>query len=414
MSEARTSGRVGLACAGGVVEGAFYEIGVLCALEEAVEGLDLNALDIYVGVSAGAVITACLANGVRPRTLARYMASPDGPIRLAPEQLFTPAYRKYLDRVGMVPGTAARALLRYLSNPTDLSVTGAVAELGPLLPCGIFDNSALERQVAHFLQEEGHTNDFRQLRRELRVIAVNLDTSELVAFGEPGLDHVPISRAVQASTALPLLYCPVEIEGAYYIDGVAQRTLNASQALTAGAELVFCINPIVPIDLRVADDPERDRSLVRMGLPGVLSQTFRTIIHSRLVAGLRNYEYTFPDADVVLIEPQPGDRSMFFTNVFSFANRSEVIRHAYVTARAFLAREAGQLAPRLKRHGLRLRTEVLEESPATLDWLREDAGAESSSAPPRTLRALGGVVSQAAATLDELEAALVRLNDRVA
>ena len=47
---------VGLACAGGVVEGAFYEIGALCALEEAVDGLDLNRLSTYVGVSSGAII----------------------------------------------------------------------------------------------------------------------------------------------------------------------------------------------------------------------------------------------------------------------------------------------------------------------------------------------------------------------
>jgi NTE family protein len=413
MSEAPKTGRVGLACAGGVVEGAFYEIGVLCALEEAVEGLDLNALDIYVGVSAGAVIAACLANGVRPRTLAREMTSPRGPIRLAPEQVFTPAYRQYLNRVGMVPWTAARAVKRCLANPAELSVTGAVAELAPLLPCGIFENSPLERQLARFLGEEGHTNDFRELRRELRVIAVNLDTSELVAFGEPGLDHVPISRAVQASTALPLLYCPVEIEGVHYIDGVAQRTLNASQALSAGAELVFCINPIVPIDLRVADDPERDRGLVRMGLPGVLSQTFRTIIHSRLVAGLRVYEYTYPDADVILIEPQPGDRSMFFTNVFSFANRSAVIRHGYLTARGFLAREAGQLGPRLTRHGLRLRVEALTGPPTTGDWLGDDGPATGSAPVGRNRRALGGVLAQTGAALEELESALLQLDARV-
>jgi NTE family protein len=45
--------RVGLALAGGGPLGAIFEIGALCALEEAVPGLDLNALDGYVGVSAG-------------------------------------------------------------------------------------------------------------------------------------------------------------------------------------------------------------------------------------------------------------------------------------------------------------------------------------------------------------------------
>ena len=42
--------RIGLALAGGGPLGAIYEIGALCALEEAVVSLDFNALDGYVGV----------------------------------------------------------------------------------------------------------------------------------------------------------------------------------------------------------------------------------------------------------------------------------------------------------------------------------------------------------------------------
>jgi NTE family protein len=413
MSGRSGTARVGLACAGGVVEGVFYEVGVLCALEEAVEGLDLNRLDVYVGVSAGAIVTSCLANGIPARTLARDMGSPGGPYRLAPADVFTPAYRQYLARVGQLPSTAVRALARYLSSPGDVSLGGALVELAPLLPCGIFDNGALERQLARVFQGEGLTNDFRRLPRELRIIAVNLDTSELVAFGDPGLDDIPISKAVQASTALPLLYCPVRIGDAYYIDGVAQRTLNASQALKSGADLVFCVNPIVPIDLRIADDPERERGLVHAGLPGVLSQTFRTIIHSRLMTGLKNYEYAYPDADVILIEPQPGDRSMFFTNIFSFSNRFAVIRHGYRTTQGFLLREAQSLAPRLARHGLRLREDLLRglPTPPTRAGPDRGQGRERPSAP-RSRRP--GVVDRTDRVLAELEAALERLGDRVA
>lgn len=51
-----------MALAGGGPEGAIYEIGALRALDEVLVGVDLNDLDIYVGVSAGAFIGACLAN----------------------------------------------------------------------------------------------------------------------------------------------------------------------------------------------------------------------------------------------------------------------------------------------------------------------------------------------------------------
>ncbi|NIP80100.1 MAG: patatin, partial [Gemmatimonadetes bacterium] len=320
MSGSRPAG-IGLACAGGVVEGAFYEIGVLCALDDCIEGLDLNALDVYVGVSAGSILTACLANGIPPSAIARALLSGEAdPESLTPEQVFVPAFGAWARRASRAPVTALRAVARHLANPRDLSLFGALLELATALPAGLFDNRPLERHLARIFELEGRTNDFRELDAVLRVVAVELDSAELVAFGEPATAHVPISRAVQASTALPMLYCPVEIDGRHYIDGVARRTLNASQALSAGVDLLLCVNPIVPIDLRVVGDGGPHASLVHSGLPGVLSQTFRTMIHSRRVAGFKTYEYAFPDADVVLIEPSMGDHSMFFTNIFSFRN----------------------------------------------------------------------------------------------
>src|SRR4051794_9957864 len=86
-------GRIGLALAGGVLEGGFYEVGVLCALEDAIAGLDFTRADVYVGVSAGAVITSLLANGATPRQLSRAILSrADDPLlNLRPEILFSPA-----------------------------------------------------------------------------------------------------------------------------------------------------------------------------------------------------------------------------------------------------------------------------------------------------------------------------------
>jgi NTE family protein len=355
---------IGLACAGGVVEGAFYEIGVLCALEEAIEGLDLNRLDVYVGVSAGSLITSCLANGIPPRTMARAIVSRADPLlNIRPEVLFTLATREYAHRLRMLPSTLSSWIRHYLARPLDISLFGSMMELGNTLPVSLFDNAPIERYLSRVFSTDGRTNDFRDLRAELRVVAVNLDTSELVVFGEPGTAHVPISRAVQASTALPIFYGPVEIDGEYYIDGVARRTLHASHALAEGVDLLFCVNPIVPVNMRVRDPEVADepRSLVEHGLPAVLAQTFRTIIHSRMRTGFKNYEHVFPDADIVMIEPSMEDHSMFFTNIFSFRNRYRVCEHAYDSARRFLRDDAARIAPILERHGLRLRTEVLSE-----------------------------------------------------
>ncbi|HEU0076229.1 MAG TPA: patatin-like phospholipase family protein, partial [Longimicrobiaceae bacterium] len=265
------------------------------------------------------------------------------------------------------------------------------------LPVGLFDNAPLERYLARVFTSRGHGNDFRELPTLLRLVAVELDTSELVVFGEAGTEHVPLSRAVQASTALPGLYCPVEIDGRWYIDGVARRTLNASTALEAGAELVFCVNPIVPVDLRVGAGEGRRGSLVDHGLPAVVSQTFRTLVHSRMSTAFRRYEHTHPDADLVLLEPEVEDPTLFFSNLFSFTNRAHVSEYAYRSTRAYLLREADRLGPVLRRHGLELRMDVLE------DMTRRLAPEEEVAVRP------AGPVDEAHGALDRLDGALDRL-----
>ena len=391
--------RIGLACAGGVVEGAFYEIGTLCALAESVRGLDLNRLHVYVGVSAGAIMAAALANGIPPRDMAGAVLgrAVAGMEPLRSNLLLTPAAGEMGRRALRVPVLLAGALRDYVTHRGDLSLAGALSELKDALPVGFFDSRPLERYLARLLSIEGRTNDFRELDTQLRIVAVNLDTSEVAVFGAPGLDHVPISRAVQASTSLPGLYPPVEIDGAWYIDGVARRTLNATSALDAGAELLFCVNPIVPVDLRRGGAP--GESLVRHGLPAVMSQTLRTLVHSRMSTAFRAYEHSHPGADLVLIEPEAEDPTLFFSNLFSFSNRFHVVEYGYSSTRAFLLREADRLEPVLARHGLSLRMDLLRDPS-----LRLTRDAASPARPERPARS-----RHARQALDRLDVALDRL-----
>ena len=91
--EGRTECEIGLALAGGGPEGAVYEIGALLALDEALEGLDLNDLCIYVGVSAGAFIAANLANGLTPVQMTRAIVkSEPGEHPFKPETFLRPAF----------------------------------------------------------------------------------------------------------------------------------------------------------------------------------------------------------------------------------------------------------------------------------------------------------------------------------
>jgi len=361
--------KIGLALAGGGPEGSIYEIGAVRALDEGIEGLDLNDLDIYVGVSAGAFITACLANNLSTAQMCRAIIKPEpGEHPFVPENFMSPAIGHFVRSGLKVPRLLAEAFWDMIAHPVDSSLFEPMTRLSRVLPVGVFRNEPIRAYLEQIFSMHGRTDDFRELKRKLVVVATDLDSGRSVRFGEPGLDHVPISTAVQASTALPGLYPPVLIDGRYYVDGVLLKTVHASVALEEGADLVLCVNPIVPVDTirSVELGVMRRGQLIDRGLPTVLAQTFRTMVHSRMGAGLAAYETRFADKDVLVFEPRRDDYDMFFTNVFSFSNRKAVCEHAYNSTRRKLWRNRARLEPILARHGLRLRTENLEDQDRNL------------------------------------------------
>ncbi len=357
--------RIGLALAGGGLEGAVYEIGALRALDECLEGLDLNSLDTYVGVSAGAFLAANLVNGLSTAQMCRAIVKQEPGEHPFHSGIFlTPASGEFLRSGAALPRLFLEALRKYAQNPGDRSLLDAMTRLGRALPVGVFDNGPIRAYLEKIYSIKGRSNDFRQLASRLVVVAVDLDSGEPRRFGEPGDDHVPISSAVQASTALPGIYPPVEIEGRHYVDGVLSKTLHASVALDDGIDLLLCVNPIVPVDTaRAVERGAMKRGqLMGRGLPSVLSQTFRTMIHSRLSVGLASYEGRFDGADVVLIEPRRDDYRMFFNNIFSWSSRRDVCEYAYRATRRDLRARREELRPALERYGIGLRDDVLDDS----------------------------------------------------
>jgi predicted acylesterase/phospholipase RssA len=363
----------GLALAGGGPLGAMYEVGVLMALDESLIGLDLNDMDVYVGVSAGSVITAGLANQLSPQDIFRLFIENKAAGRridaLSPEVFLRPAYREFWKRARSVPPLLLKALWRYLAHPLSGGALENFAALSRALPTGIFDNDRVRAYLHRAFSEPGRSDDFRQLKHKLFSIATDLDTGESVRFGAPGFDHIPISQAVQASAALPGLFPPVEIENRYFVDGALKKTLNASVALEEGARLVLAINPLVPFDANHARRRGRQEmeKLVEGGLPTVLSQTFRSIIHSRMHVGLQKYVTQYRNADVVLFEPASDDAEIFFTNLFSYATRRQVCEHAYQKTRKDLLARRHELGPVLAKYGIELDLAALRDTARTLD-----------------------------------------------
>jgi NTE family protein len=374
-----------------------YELGALRALEESIQGLDLNDAWSYVGVSAGSFIAACLANGLTMRDLLGSVSRGEsGPHPLRPDLFFTPAYRELLSRGFKLPRLAVEALLTLARHPTSRSVNEAISLFSQALPVGVFDNEPVRRFLSGVFAMEGRTDDFRQLKHRLTVVSADLETGTAVRFGHAGLDDVPISLAVQASTAVPGVYPPVRIRGHDCVDGVLLKTVHASVALEQGANLVFCVNPIVPVDVKALAAAGRvpEDVLVQLGLPAVLSQTFRTLIHSRLEVGMSRYAGRFPDADIVLLEPRTDEYEMFFSNIFSFRSRIAICERGYTSTRRDLLERYDELAPLLRARGLELRADVLLDTSVDL-WrgLNLEVVAREKTAPPRAVSSLERIVT---------------------
>ena len=390
--------RIALALAGGGPLGAIYEIGVLCALQDSLVGVDLRALDHYVGVSAGSFIAAGLANGMGPHELCASFIENDSSAPAAvfdPAWLMAPAYDEFIRRAIVFPGLLAGALWRVTVGRKP--ITQVLERLGAGLPTGIFSNHKIHEQLSRLFAQNGFTNDFRKLKTRLTLVATNLDTGEAAPFGQPGWDHVPISQAVQASSALPGLFPPVELEDQYYVDGALKKTLHASVALDHGVDLMLCLNPLVPFDATVPVSPrvmQRGlepglRAIPRIvdgGLPAVLSQTFRSMIHSRLELGMKHYERVYPETDILLIEPDHRDPELYLANTFSYAQRRHLAEHAYQQTRRLLRSRKTSLSMKLARHGISLNHLALDNPRAHL------------CAPAKPASRLG----QAIATLQEL------------
>jgi len=348
----RRRSKIALVCAGGGVTGAVYEIGCLRALDELVDR-DLNTLDLYVGISGGAFVASLLAAGVSPREMYDEAVRPGhGSLGAASADVFRLGAAEFLRRAGRAPAVLARALRTSLSedgrNWSDL-----VWSLFELLPAGLLTTAGIQEYLQRVFQARLGGDRFADLPRALNVVAVDLDSGEAVAFGSRGRRDVPVSKAVQASTALPGLYRPVRIRGRDYVDGGVRKTAHINLAIQSGADLVICINPIVPYLNDTARGALRGH-LSNRGVTWVLDQVMRIMLHGRMQYGLERYRREHPGVDILLIQPTRDDMRMFGYNIMRTSARRVVAEHGYTSALAFFRRTAARQRRLLEKHGVAL------------------------------------------------------------
>jgi NTE family protein len=377
--------KTALVLGGGGFTGGVYEIGALRALDLLAINSTVNDFDVYVGTSAGSFVATMLANGVTPDEMMMVIneRTPSDLEDLDLDKVLKPNYLGFIQKAAMLPVRTAELVTR-LVRMGDFSAIDVGVGLAEALPTGLYSGDGIDDYVASVLSDGGRVNDFRRLEKELYLTATDLDTCERLVLGDQGWDDVPISKAVQCSTTLPIVYKPVDLKGRQLVDGGIRSTTNVDIAVEKGAKFIVVVNPLVPY----VNDFEnsiptvfgrRARRVSDMGLPAIANQVFRLIAHARLHQAVKQWEERYPGVDIILIEPEPNDELMFGTPIMDYSRRLKIAKHGFESVTATLAQDYDRYKEIAQRHGLeiserrvrRVVERVAEEEPEqTSAWRR--------------------------------------------
>jgi len=374
--------KTALVLGGGGFTGGVYEIGALRALDLLAVNSTVNNFDVYVGTSAGAFIAALCANGVTPEEMMQAVTGkgtlPFKDARLG--DLLRPNLLEFARKGALMPLRAASLARQLIAQPGGVSLMDVMLGLADNLPSGLYTGAGIERYLQEVLSEPGRTDNFGELECELYLTATDLDTCERVVLGVDGAGDVPISTAVRASGALPMVYSPVEVNDRELIDGGIVSTTNLDIAIQAGAKLVLVINPIVPFinDFSTTVQTMRGRRPRRvsdMGFAQIGYQVFKLVAHQRLHELAKGWEERYPGVDIVLIEPEPTDELMFQTSMMSFTSRVEIARHGFESVTKQLAGEYDRYQDVAERHGFEISAKRVRQVVEHFDERNESVSA---------------------------------------
>lgn len=188
---------VGLALSGGALRGIFH-LGVLKALEElAVE------ISAFAGTSSGAIVSVLYANGKTPEEIL---------------DLFTSS--SFMKMLNLRTWKGGLLSLKYLQTTLDHHLTVKTLE---------------------------------ELERPVNVTATNMLSGEVEVFSQGD-----IIKRVLASSSIPIMFSPQEMDGHLYIDGGIGMNLPASP-LKDHCDLIFGVNLVPDITI----DKEEVSSMIK-------------------------------------------------------------------------------------------------------------------------------------------------------
>src|SRR5574341_600554 len=226
--------KLGLALAGGGAKAA-ASIGVLKVLVK--EGIPVSAI---AGTSMGAGVGGLFAAGYSPDEIERIFLSNDW------NDIFTDTPRRaFMTQEQKEAGS--RHLLDFTFHrggfmpPSGLSAGQKLTNL------------LASKTLAASLEAD---LDFDKLKVPFRAIATDIENGDTVVIRN-GLLH----EALRASTAIPLVFQPVEIHGRLLVDGGLANNLPVDVAKSMGVDVVIAVDASTKLE-------ERDRRTSRVEIMG--------------------------------------------------------------------------------------------------------------------------------------------------
>jgi predicted acylesterase/phospholipase RssA len=351
-------GKRALALGGGGFTGYLFEIGALTALDDLFEdGVSMNDLDLYVGVSAGAAAASLVANGVKPQEILETNLSGTRPYYFDHRNVFSPAIGEGIKTFWRVARQLVPLLKLYVRHYREMTLIDLLDKAQDALPSGIYTLEPFATYLAAIFRARRLSDTFAGLSKELYIPAIDLETGEGVMFGDEGWRDVPISRAVTASSAVPIYFCPVRIQGRDYIDAGIGRMAFFEIAVQKDVDFMIMINPMArSAQRRSPQGPpvvgRTDGRLRERGFLSIGEQASRINFDARFSQALERFQHDYPDKEILVISPVEEDALLFERSFLSYCDRIHLLRAGYMSVMTMARDRFDDLSAQFLRHGL--------------------------------------------------------------
>lgn len=205
--------KVGLVLSGGGAKG-FAHIGVL----KVIDSLGIK-IDYIGGTSMGAVIGGLYASGYSARQIDSVFRQTD----------FDELLRDY------IPRSSKNFFEKRNDEMYAVSLPFNKFRLG--IPTALSKGTYNYNLLAGLAHPVRHVRDFSQLPIPFFCVATDIETGETVV-----LDKGYLVQAIQASSAFPSLFAPVEIDGRILVDGGVTDNYPVEEIRRRGAEIVIGVD----------------------------------------------------------------------------------------------------------------------------------------------------------------------------